>query len=548
MTSTLTPMTHSGTSPGANTSPGTTGSSGTPGTGEIAASGSSSSAIKKVSLTTLTAMVVGSMVGAGVFSLPSNFAQSTGVFGAIVAWLVAGAGMLTIALVFQWLANRRPDLDAGVYAYAKSGFGEFPGFMSAFGFWASACIGNVTYWVLIMSTIGAVFPGLGHGDTLLAVGLSVVGVWVFHSLVARGVREATAINKIVTVAKVVPIIMFVIVTAVMLNTDVFAANFWGDGYGSLPQQIGNTMMVTLFVFLGVEGASVYSRYAKKRSHVGKATIGGFLSVLMLFSLVSLVSYGAMTQDALAGLRQPSMAGVFSEVVGSWGGTFISIGLIVSVLGAYLAWTLMASEVLYTSARDNDMPKFLKKSNKSQAPINALIMTSATSTLFLFVTLMSEDAFNFSLTMTGAMSLIPYLLAAAFAVKLAWKDLRVPARTAALISDDTHSQSAAFSTSGAEVAAGADQELALDAPTPTRRKDLVIAVLAAFYSALLIFVAGLDVLLVSTMLYALGSILFVMTRREQGRKAFSRKEALGFVGLVAAAVLGIVLLATGAIAL
>jgi arginine:ornithine antiporter/lysine permease len=128
------------------------------------------------SVMTLTAMVVGSMVGAGVFSLPRNFAQATGVYGSVLAWLIAGVGMLMLAFVFQRLAVRKPELNAGVYAYAKAGFGEFPGFFSAFGYWASACVGNVTYWVLIKSTLGAVAPGFGEGNTLLAVGVSVICV------------------------------------------------------------------------------------------------------------------------------------------------------------------------------------------------------------------------------------------------------------------------------------------------------------------------------------------------------------------------------------
>ena len=107
---------------------------------------------------TLTAMVVGGMVGAGVFSIPRNFAQATGVYGALIAWTIAGAGMLMLAFVFQTLANRKPDLDAGVYAYARAGFGPYLGFASAFGYWASACVGNVSYWVLIKSTLGGVSP------------------------------------------------------------------------------------------------------------------------------------------------------------------------------------------------------------------------------------------------------------------------------------------------------------------------------------------------------------------------------------------------------
>src|SRR5262245_44776942 len=210
-------------------------------------------------------MVVGSMVGAGVFSLPRRFATETGVYGALIAWAIAGTGMLMLAFVFQTLAVRKPALDSGVYAYAKAGFGEYLGFFSAFGYWASACVGNVTYWVLIMSTVGKIVPALGEGDTFLAMALSTVGIWLFALLVRRGVREATTINKIVTVAKLVPILVFAVVALTMLDWDVFVDNMsGGDGVGSLFAQVRGTMLVTVFVFLGVEGASVYSRYAKRR--------------------------------------------------------------------------------------------------------------------------------------------------------------------------------------------------------------------------------------------------------------------------------------------
>src|ERR1044072_2358595 len=117
---------------------------------------------QKLTLATMTMMVVGSMVGAGVFSLPRRFAQETGVLGALIAWVIAGTGMLMLAFVFQMLAVRKPELDAGVYASAKAGFGEYLGFFSAFGYWASSCVGNVTYWILIMTTVGAIWPALGE--------------------------------------------------------------------------------------------------------------------------------------------------------------------------------------------------------------------------------------------------------------------------------------------------------------------------------------------------------------------------------------------------
>ena len=293
---------------------------------------------QKFSLFALTAMVVGSMVGAGIFSLPRAFATATGPFGAIIAWIIAAGGMYFLARVFQALAERKPDLDAGVYAYAKAGFGDYLGFLSALGYFVSACLGNTFYWVLIKSTLGAFFPIFGNGDTLAAVVISSICIWIFHFTVSRGVQQAAAINKIVTVAKVIPIIVFILILAVSFKGHYFAANFWG-GEGmpaaSLFEQVRGTMLVTVFVFIGIEGASVYSRYARTRTDVGTATIFGFAGVTVLMVLVTLLSYAVLPRAEIAGLRQPSMATVLEAVVGHWGAIFVSIGLIVSVLGAYL---------------------------------------------------------------------------------------------------------------------------------------------------------------------------------------------------------------------
>ncbi|NUT35233.1 MAG: amino acid permease [Hamadaea sp.] len=466
----------------------------------------------KLTFWTMTSMVVGSMVGAGVFSLPSRFAQETGVAGALIAWIVAGAGMLMLAFVFQMLALRRPHLDAGVYAYAKAGFGEYPGFFSAFGYWASACVGNVTYWVLIMSTIGAIAPALGEGDTLLAVVLSSIGLWGFFFLISRGVKEATAINRVVTVAKLVPIIVFVLIAAFYLDPQVFADNWAGADYaGSLFNQVRGTMLATVFVFLGVEGASVYSRHAKRREDVGRATILGFLSVFAIFASVTIVSYGIMPMAEIADLRQPSMAGVLEAAVGTWGTVFVSIGLIISVLGAYLAWTLMAAEVLFVAAKDNDMPRFLRGVTRGDVPLPALILSTALSQLFLIVTLFSDDAFTFALDLTSALTLIPFLLAAAYAVK---------------------------------VAAGWDGRNG----SRGSKGQLVIAAAATAYTAFLLFAAGFKFVLVSFIVYAPATILFVMARREQGRRLFSPAEAGLLAVSIAGAVVGVVALALGWISL
>lgn len=172
-------------------------------------------------------MVVGSMVGAGIFSLPRTFGVATGPFGAIIAWCIAGGGMYMLARVFQSLAERKPDLDAGVFAYAKEGFGDYPGFLSAFGYWIGSCIGNVSYWVLIKSTLGNFFPVFGDGNTVVAILFASVGIWLFHFMILRGIQQAAFVNTVVTVAKVIPIIAFIIILFFFFKLDLFRLNFWG---------------------------------------------------------------------------------------------------------------------------------------------------------------------------------------------------------------------------------------------------------------------------------------------------------------------------------
>ncbi|HLU28087.1 MAG TPA: basic amino acid/polyamine antiporter, partial [Glycomyces sp.] len=469
----------------------------------------------KMSVPTLTAMVVGSMVGAGVFSLPARFGVATGILGSLIAWAVAGAGILMLAFVFQNLAIRKPELDSGVFIYAKAGFGDYVGFNSAIGYWASAIAGNTFYWVFITATLGAFFPAFGDGDTVLAVAVSTVGVWLFHTLIARGVRDAAIVNRIVTVLKILPILVFIVVLLVAFDAGVFAENWIATGYGdlgSLDQQIRNTMIITTFVFLGVEGASVYSRYAKRRQDVGKATVLGFLSVLSIFALVTLASYSVMAQPQIAATRQPSMIGLFEYVVGDWGRWFISAGVIISVLGAYLAWTLMAAEVMYMPARNEDMPAFLGRENDQKTPITALVVSSLAVQSLLAATLVLTDALNFMLDLCTSLALIPYFLAAAYALKL-----------------------------------GLTGESYEDVPPRTRRKEAIIAGIATAYTLFLFEAAGLQFLLLSAVLLAPATLLYVKARSERGRRLFTPTEIALCAVIVGGGITGVVGLWTGFIA-
>jgi len=470
--------------------------------------------VAKMSLPTLTAMVVGGMVGAGVFSLPARFGVATGILGSLIAWAVAGAGMLMLAFVFQNLAIRKPDLDSGVFIYAKAGFGDYAGFNSAIGFWASAVAGNTFYWVFLTATLGAFFDSFGDGDTVLAAALGSAGVWLFHYLIARGVRDAAVINRIVTIFKVLPILVFIVVLFVNLDAGVFADNWTAYAYGdlgNLNEQVRNTMLITTFVFLGIEGASVYSRYAKRREDVGKATVLGFLSVLSIFALVTLSSYAVVPQPELADTRQPSMIGVFESVVGDWGEWFISAAVIVSVLGAYLAWTLMAAEVMYIPARNEDFPQFLGHENDNGTPITALVVSSLAVQSLLALTLVLTDALNFMLDLCTSLALLPYFLAAAYALKLG-------------LTGESYERVSAT----------------------VRRKETIIAGVATAYTLFLFDAAGLKFVLLMTVVLAPATLLYVKARSEHGRRIFTPTEIVLCAVIVTAGVIGVVGLWTGRI--
>ena len=457
-----------------------------------------SDSTQKLRLGALIALVVGSMVGGGIFSLPQNIAASASAGATLIGWLITGVGMLTLAFVFQTLANRKPELDGGVYAYAKAGFGDYMGFSSAWGYWISAWIGNVSYMVLLFSTLGYFFPIFGEGNTLPAVLGASVLLWLLHFLVLRGIKEAAFINTVTTIAKMLPLALFIIIAAIAFKLDVFTTDFWGAGnpeLGSVMDQVRNMMLVTVWVFIGIEGASIFSARAEKRSDVGKATVIGFVGVLLLLVLVNVLSQGILAQAQLAGLKNPSMASVLEQVVGPWGAQLISIGLIVSLAGALLSWTLLCAEILFASARDHTMPEFLRKENTNHVPANALWLSNGLIQLFLIITLFSASTYLSLLYLATSMILVPYFWSSAYAVLLA-------------VRGETY-----------ENAAG------------ERNKDLLIALVSTLYAVWLVYAAGIQYLLLSALLYAPGAILFAKAKHELGQAIFTGIEKLIFAAVL-----------------
>lgn len=476
----------------------------------------SSDATQKLTLLPLIALVVGSMIGGGVFNLPSDMSRGASPGAILIGWIITGVGMLMLAFVYQRLAVRKPELNAGPYAYAKAGFGSFVGFNSAWGYWLSAFLGNVAYAVAIFSALSYFFPAFGDGNNLPSIIGASICLWVVHSLVLKGIKQAAFVNVVTTIAKLVPLFLFVLVAIIAFNWEKFTFNFWGvategnAGLGSIADQVKSTMLVTLWVFIGIEGASVYSARAARRSDVGRATIIGFIGALGIYVLVSLLATGVLSQTELSGLKVPSMAGVFEALVGPWGAALINLGLMISVGGAFLSWTLLCAEIPYTCGRDGTFPKWFGAENGNGSPVNSLWATNILIQAFLILSFFSKSAYQFFYFIASVAILPPYVLSGAFALKLG-------------LSGETYG-----------------------AGDPARRGDIIIGALATLYGLWLVYAAGLQYLLMCAILFAPGILVYWKARQERGERAFSAGELIIAAVIILLALLAAWLIWTGKI--
>lgn len=378
----------------------------------------------KLGLTALTALVLSSMLGAGVFSLPQNMAAVASPAALLIGWAITGAGIILLSLALLLLTRLKPELDGGIFTYARAGFGELVGFCSAWGYWLCAVIANVSYLVIVFSALSFFTDSPGHvvfgdGNTWQAVLGASVLLWMVHWLVLRGVQTAASINLVATLGKLVPLGLFVVLAAVAFNYDRFHFDFTGLAlHTPVWQQVKDTMLITLWVFIGVEGAVVVSARARNKKDVGRATLLAVVAALIVYLLVTLLSLGLVPRAELAGMRNPSMAGLMTRLVGSWGDVIIAVGLIVSVCGAYLSWTIMAAEVPLMAAEHGAFPRSLAKQNHRGAPSASLWLTNISVQVCLVLIWLTGSDYNTLLTIASEMILVPYFLVGAYLFKVA----------------------------------------------------------------------------------------------------------------------------------
>ncbi len=444
----------------------------------------------------LAAIVVSSMLGGGIYSLPQNMAAGASAGAVLLAWLITGIGIYFIAKTFSILSSAKPDLTTGIYSYARAGFGPYVGFTIGWSYWLCQVCGNVGYAVITMDALNYFFPPYFAGGNNLAsiIGGSLI-IWGFNFLVLKGVKQASFINLIGTIVKIVPLILFIIIMFFVFKAPLFDFDFWGENIatqaklGSLSTQIKSTMLVTLWAFIGIEGAVVMSNRAKNNAEIGKATLLGFASCLAIYVLLSLLPFGYLNQSEIANISNPSTAGILEKIVGPWGAWVMNIGLLVSVLTSWLAWTLVTAQIPQAAAENGTFPKEFATENKNGSPSVSLWVTSIAMQLFLLLVYFSNNAWNTMLSITSVMVLPAYFTSCAYL----WK----------ICEDGEYPENIITKRSAA----------------------LITSMLGAFYAIWLIYAAGLKYLLLADIIIALGIPIYIWARKQNNPNicAFEEKE-------------------------
>lgn len=396
----------------------------------------------KLGLWILTALVVGNMVGSGIFMLPRSLSEAASPAGVLMAWLFTGVGVLMTALVFGNLAIRKPKLNGGPQIYAKELFKPgsqasiLSGFMSSWGYWIGNLAGNVaiittfagylsTFFPILTSnakwfTIGSFTLKVGNGLTFIVCTFL---LWGTHFIILRGMEGAGKLNFAATAAKVVGFFIFIVIglfafeKSNMLPMLATRTDEAGHALG-LMSQVNGAAVSTLWAFIGVESAVVFASRARKQIDVKRATILGLMIALVIYVGISTLVMGMLNQDTLIHSDKPLIDAI-QTVLGPIGGKLLAgIGLI-SLFGSTIGWVMLSAEVPFQAAKQGlFLPAFLKENEKG-LPKFSLIVTNVLGQLFIFSTVSNSisQAFDFVITIATLSYLVPYFISSVYQVKL-----------------------------------------------------------------------------------------------------------------------------------
>ena len=463
---------------------------------------------KKLGLFPLVAAILAGMIGSGVYDIGYQLASVASPGGAILAWIICFVGMLFLVLSLQNLLEKEPEGD-GIYIYARKVAGPIGEFMSAWGYWVSGWIGNIAFATIMMIALGTFFPALGDtGASWPAIAIASIVLWGIFFFIRQGVESAMVINSIITILKIVPLAVFVIVTVTSFDFSVFTQDFWtnfagnaaaaGEGFSleSVFSQATNSMLSIIWLFMGIEYAALMSSRAKSKSIASKASILGLLVGTLLLFVMSMLPYGLYSADELVALGEPCVGKVLVDFIGPVGAGFVGGAMILSIFGSWINYTYGPTESLQTLSEHGLLTERWGRKNAHGVASFSLLITTVLCQLLLITMHFTEDAYNFGFSMSGSAILVTWTFIVLYNFVRAVKNPHEKGRT----------------------------------------KNLVIGGIGTLYMLYAMMVSGFAYILLLSIPFAIGLGFYFNARKKAGDEhVFSAKEKIVVAAVILVAI-------------
>jgi len=361
----------------------------------------------KMGMWMAAALVVGNMIGSGVFLLPASLGSFGGI--SLVAWGFTCAGAILLALVFARLSRLVPRA-GGPYAFARAGFGDFAGFLVGWGYWISIWVANAALAVAFTSYLSWFWPALATNRGL-ATAVGIGAIWLLTWVNVRGVRTAGSVQVITTIFKLAPLVAVGSLGLLYLDSANFRP-FNASGEGTF-SAITAAATLTLWAFLGFESATVPAEEVKDPERtIPRATVLGTVFAAVIYVLSTAAVMGVVPAAELIGSNAP-FADAAGRMWGGWTAPAVAVGAMVSCFGALNGWILLQGRVPWAAARDGVFPAVLGRTSKRGTPSVALIVSSVlvTGIMLLNSSEALVDQFTFVVLLATLTALLPYALSA-----------------------------------------------------------------------------------------------------------------------------------------
>jgi APA family basic amino acid/polyamine antiporter len=370
-----------------------------------------------------TALILGSIIGVGIFNLPYSLASIGPI--SIIAMGLTTVGALALALLFASLSRRLPA-DGGPYAYARAAFGNGMGFTNAWSYWITAWAGNaaiVTGWVFYVEK----FVNKDHA-TIWSILIALVGLWLPAVINLSGVKNMGSVQLWTSVIKFIPLALMSTVGLLAISSGNFSpGNVSGDSNATA---IGSAMAICLFSYLGVETAAVAAAKVRNpETNIPKATVFGTLAAAVVYLLSMIAVFGTVPTTELAKDENKASYSVAADAMvggGSWAGNAVAIAVIISGFGALNGWTMICAEMPLAAAKDGLFPQAFGRLSGQGVPAVGIVASTLLSSLAMTVSFMGTSGasvFNTLVLMSGITAAIPYAFSALAQLKWRWRDRR-----------------------------------------------------------------------------------------------------------------------------